>query len=38
MQADGTTEPLAFRIDNRFMVGDYVGMDGTIYSGAFAEL
>lgn len=35
---DGTAEQLTFRVDNRFMAGDYVGSDGQLHRGAFAEL
>ncbi len=35
---DGTTEQLTFRVDNRFMLGDYIGADRQTYTGAFTEL
>ncbi len=35
---DGTAEQLTFRVDNRFMLGDYIGANGQRYGGAFAEL
>jgi hypothetical protein len=33
---DGTH--LRFGMDNRFMVGEYVGVDGQVHRGAFAEI
>ncbi len=36
--ADGSTETLVYRVDNRFMLGDYIGVDGMRRTGAFAEL
>jgi hypothetical protein len=35
--ADGATVPLTYLIDNRFMVGEYLGVDGAHRSGTFAE-
>ena len=35
--ADGAQVPLAYVIDNRFMVGDYIGLDGLRRAGSFAE-
>ncbi len=33
---DGTR--LTFGMDNRFMVGEYIGVDGQVHRGAFAEI
>jgi hypothetical protein len=35
--ADGSTMPLTYQVDNRFMVGTYVAVDGVVRQGTFAE-
>ncbi|HZD73500.1 MAG TPA: hypothetical protein VE776_06385 [Actinomycetota bacterium] len=34
--ADGSTQPLFFEVDNRFMKGEFVGADGRLHHGTFA--
>jgi Rieske Fe-S protein len=33
--ADGSTQRLFFDVDNRFMTGEYVGLDGRLHHGTF---
>jgi hypothetical protein len=35
--ANGASESMTYVVDNRFMVGEYIGADGQRRSGAFAE-
>lgn len=35
---NGATMPLFFGVDNRFMVGEFVGSDGEVHRGAFVEI